>query len=237
MLNQSAGGFLMLLALETATDQCSVVLYDALGVQAERLDTHAREQTRLILPMIDALLTERHITFSDLSAIAFSRGPGSFSGVRINAAVTQAIAWAHDLPVIAVSTLHALAQHAYRKNGLQQVCAVIDARMAEVYAASFQLDQHGVMQMIGNEQLSAYTAVNIAQGTQALVGSGSELVLLDAATDLARDVTCIATAHDIAFLGWNALQQGKTLSAKEALPVYLRDDAWKKLDQQRKIAL
>lgn len=227
----------MLLALETATDQCSVVLYDAMGVQAERLDTRSREQTRLILPMIDAVLTERSITFSDLSAIAFSRGPGSFSGVRINAAVTQALAWAHDLPVIAVSTLQALAQHAYTKNGLQQVCAVIDARMSEVYAASFQLDQYGVMQMIGNEHLSAYSAVHIASGTQALVGSGSESVVLDVAVDLPRQLDCSATAHDIAFLGWHALQQGQTVSATEALPVYLRDDAWKKLDQQRKISL
>ena len=227
----------MLLALETATDQCSVVLYDATGVQAERLDMRAREQTRLILPMIDAVLAERHLTFKDLSAIAFSRGPGSFSGVRINAAVTQALAWTHDLPVIAVSTLQALAQHAYTQNGLHQVCAVIDARMNEVYAASFKADQHGVMQMLGDEQLAAYNAVNLAAGTQALVGSGSGLVVLDASVDLPRVVDCSATAHDVAFLGWDALQCGQTVSAAEALPVYLRDDAWKKLDQQRKISL
>jgi tRNA threonylcarbamoyladenosine biosynthesis protein TsaB len=227
----------MLLALETATDQCSVVLYDASGVQAERLDTRAREQTRLILPMIDAVLTERNLSFQDLTAIAFSRGPGSFSGVRINAAVTQALAWAHDLPVIAVSTLQALAQHAYAQKGLNRLCAVIDARMNEVYAASFQLDQNGVMQMLGEEQLAAYGAVNIVEGTQALIGSGSELVDVDAARDLPRIKELCATAHDIALLGWQALQLGQTVAAAEALPVYLRDDAWKKLDQQRKIAL
>ncbi len=225
----------MLLALETATDQCSVVLYDAFGVQAERLDTRAREQTRLILPMIDAVLAEKNLSFKNLSAIAFSRGPGSFSGVRINAAVTQALAWAHDLPVIAVSTLQALAQHAYAQKSLSQVCAVIDARMNEVYAASFKLDQDGVMQRIGAEQLAAYTAVNIVDGTRALVGSGSALVDVDAAMDLPRIVDLSATAHDIAFLGWQALQRGQTVTAVEALPVYLRDDAWKKLDQQRKM--
>lgn len=227
----------MLLALETATDQCSVVLYDGSGVQAERLDTRAREQTRLILPMIDAVLAERNLSFKDLSAIAFSRGPGSFSGVRINAAVTQALAWAHDLPVIAVSTLQALAQHAYAQKGLTCVCAVIDARMSEVYAASFQLDQGGVMQMIGDEQLASYSAVNVAEGVLALVGSGGALVDLDAVRDLPRIVSLSATAHDIGFLGWQALQRGQTVAAAEALPVYLRDDAWKKLDQQRKISL
>lgn len=226
----------MLLALETATDQCSVVLYDAAGVQAERLDTRAREQTRLILPMIDAVLAERNLTFNDLSAIAFSRGPGSFSGVRINAAVTQALAWAHDLPVIAVSTLHALAQHTYAQQGLKRVCAVIDARMNEVYAASFQLDQSGVMHMIGEEQLAAYNSVKIADGTQALVGSGSALVAEETTRDLPRIVALSATAHDVAFLGWQAFQLGQTVTAAEALPVYLRDDAWKKLDQQRKIS-
>ena len=182
-------------------------------------------------------MVEKNLTFHDLSAIAFSRGPGSFSGVRINAAVTQALAWAHDLPVIAVSTLQALAQHAYAQHGLTCVCAVIDARMNEVYAASFQLDQQGVMQRIGNEQLAAYHAVNIDAKIQALVGSGSALV----DTDIARGLPCLvdlcATAHDIAFLGWHALQQGQTVTAAEALPVYLRDDAWKKLDQQRKISL
>jgi tRNA threonylcarbamoyladenosine biosynthesis protein TsaB len=227
----------MLLALETATDQCSVVLYDAMGVQAERLDTRAREQTRLILPMIDAVLTERRVTFYDLSAIAFSRGPGSFSGVRINAAVTQALAWAHDLPVISVSTLQALAQHAYQTQGLKRVCAVIDARMNEVYAASFALDQNGVMQFMNDEQLSAYTAINVVESVEALVGSGSLLVDVVALNDLPRIVNLSATAHDVAFLGWQALQLGQTVSAAQALPVYLRDDAWKKLDQQRKISL
>jgi len=227
----------MLLALETATDQCSVVLYDAQGVQASRLDTRAREQTRLILPMIDAVLAERNLTFEALSAIAFSRGPGSFSGVRINAAVTQALAWAHDLPVIPVSTLQALAQHAYAQQGLNRVCAVIDARMNEVYAASFQLDHNNVMQPIDHEQLAGYGALNIPQDVQALVGSGSALVDVESALDLARIVEFSATAQDIAFLGWQALQQGQTVTAAEALPVYLRDDAWKKLDQQRKISL
>ena len=225
----------MLLALETATDQCSVVLYDADGIQAERLDLRAREQTRLILPMIDEILTEKGLSFKNLSAVAFSRGPGSFSGVRINAAVTQALAWAHDLPVIPVSTLQALAQHAYLKLGLTKVLAVIDARMNEVYAASYHVDEQGMMQLIGEEQLAAYHAVTIVDGVQALVGSGSLLVNSDAVSALPRHVDCIATAEDIAVLGWKLLRQGATLPAEQALPVYLRDDAWKKLDQQRKM--
>ncbi len=225
----------MLLALETATDQCSVVLYDADGLQAERLDLRAREQTRLILPMIDEILKEKGLAFKDLAAIAFSRGPGSFSGVRINAAVTQALAWAHDLPVIPVSTLQALAQHAYLVLGFTKVLAVIDARMNEVYAAVYHVDEQGTMQLIGEEQLAGYRAVVMADGIQALVGSGSLLIDSDVASELPRYVDYIATAHDIAVLGWHALKLGQTRSAEQALPVYLRDNAWKKLDQQRKM--
>ncbi len=224
----------MLLALETATDQCSVVLFDATGVRAQRLDTRAREQTRLILPMIDELLTECAIGFDALSAIAFSRGPGSFSGVRINAAVTQALAWTHDLPVIPVSTLQALAQHAHRQLGLDCVLAVIDARMNEVYAAAYRLDETGRMQPISPEQLAGYDAVTVPHVVQAIVGSGSSLLQSSAAAALPQHVGLSATAEDIADLGWYALQRGATVSAAEALPVYLRDDAWKKLDQQGK---
>jgi len=223
----------MLLALETATDQCSVVLYDARGVRAARLDTRAREQTRLILPMIEAVLLETGLQFTDLTGIAFSRGPGSFSGVRINAAVAQALAWIHDLPVIPVSTLQALAQHSHTTHGLQRVLAVIDARMNEVYAAAYAL-QDGIMQSLSAEQLAGYDAVNQISELQALVGSGGSLVSVPAYADLPRYAEDGATAQDIARLAWPMLQAGQTVTPDQALPVYLRDDAWRKLDQQGK---
>ncbi len=76
--------------------------------------------------------------------------------------MTQALAWANDLPVIPVSTLQALAQAAYRVTGLTAVTAVLDARMNEVYIASFQLDQQGIMQAVDTEQLLNYSAASQA---------------------------------------------------------------------------
>ena len=223
----------MLLALETANDWCSVSLYDGQQIVSHRQDERSREQTRLILPMIDAVLLEQNIALSQLQCIAFSRGPGSFSGVRINAAVTQALAWANDLPVVAVSTLQAVAQAAYRLHKLEQVDVVLDARMSEVYTASYQLDAYGLMQAITAEQLVAYA--QFSQPTQenfkpTLVGSGSSLVLPDAPRDRHADIQ--ATSMDIAKLGYVALKAGLTVSASEALPVYLRENAWKKIAQQ-----
>lgn len=223
----------MLLALETANDWCSVSLYDGQQVVAHRQDERSREQTRLILPMIDAVLEEQQLTLATLKAIAFSRGPGSFSGVRINAAVTQALAWANDLPVIAVSTLQAVAQAAYRLHQCEQVVVVLDARMGEVYSAAYQLDANGLMQAASTELLVAYAEFElpIVDNFQpVLVGSGSTLVKSD--SQLIRHTQVQATSMDVAVLGDAALQAGQTVTAHDALPVYLRENAWKKIAEQ-----
>lgn len=223
----------MLLALETANDWCSVSLYDGQQVVAHRQDERSREQTRLILPMIDAVLEEQQLTLATLKAIAFSRGPGSFSGVRINAAVTQALAWANDLPVIAVSTLQAVAQAAYRLHQCEQVVVVLDARMGEVYSAAYQLDANGLMQAVSTELLVAYAEFElpIVDNFQpVLVGSGSTLVKSD--SQLIRHTQVQATSMDVAVLGDAALQAGQTVTAHDALPVYLRENAWKKIAEQ-----
>ncbi|WP_336931272.1 tRNA (adenosine(37)-N6)-threonylcarbamoyltransferase complex dimerization subunit type 1 TsaB [Acinetobacter tandoii] len=218
-----------LLALETANEQCSVSIVDENQELFFQLDTRAKAQTQTILPMIEQGYAQLGVTTEDLTAIAFSRGPGSFSGVRINAAVTQALAWSHDLPVIPVSTLQALAQAAYRLHGLTAVTAVLDARMNEVYIASFQLNDQGIMQAVDEEQLLDYQqAASITQFT--LVGSGSALIQPDALEF--KDV--VATAQDIAQIARVAALKAQWVKAEEALPVYLRDNAWKKIPEQIK---
>ena len=218
-----------LLALETANEQCSVSIVDENQELFFQLDTRAKAQTQTILPMIEQGYTQLGLNTADLTAIAFSRGPGSFSGVRINAAVTQALAWSHDVPVIPVSTLQALAQAAYRLQGLTQVTAVLDARMNEVYIASFSLDDQGIMQAIDEEQLLGYAqAAEVTKFT--LVGSGSALIQPDAL----EFKQLVATAQDIAQIARAAAGKAQWFSAEQALPVYLRDNAWKKIPEQGK---
>ena len=218
-----------LLALETANEQCSVSIVDETQELFFQFDARAKAQTQTILPMIDQAFTQLGLSASELTAIAFSRGPGSFSGVRINAAVTQALAWANDLPVVPVSSLQALAQAAYRVLGLKSVTAVLDARMQEVYIASFELDQHGIMQAVDEEQLLNYS--NATQVVQfEIVGSGS--VLIQPEQIQYKDLS--ATAQDIATIARLNVQQQKWVSAEQALPVYLRDNAWKKIPEQGK---
>ncbi|NNH37883.1 tRNA (adenosine(37)-N6)-threonylcarbamoyltransferase complex dimerization subunit type 1 TsaB [Acinetobacter terrae] len=218
-----------LLALETANEQCSVSIVDETQELFFQLDARAKAQTQTILPMIEQAFTQLGLSASELTAIAFSRGPGSFSGVRINAAVTQALAWANDLPVVAVSTLQALAQAAYRVAGLTAVTAVLDARMKEVYIASFELDSHGIMQAVDEEQLLNYDDASQVVKFE-LVGSGSALIKPEQIQY--KDLS--ATAQDIATIARADVEQKKWVSAEQALPVYLRDNAWKKIPEQGK---
>ena len=218
-----------LLALETANEQCSVSIVDETQELYFQLDLRAKAQTQTILPMIEQGLNQTAIELADLTAIAFSRGPGSFSGVRINAAVTQALAWANDVPVVPVSTLQALAQAAHRVHGLTQVTAVLDARMQEVYIASYQLDANSIMQAVDEEQLLSYADAT-PQIQFTVVGSGSELIQSEQTPY--KDLS--ATAQDIATIAREAAQRKAWVSAELALPVYLRDNAWKKISEQGK---
>ncbi len=218
-----------LLALETANEQCSVSLIDATQELYFQLDGRAKAQTQTILPLIEQALLQTQNQLKGLTAIAFSRGPGSFSGVRINAAVAQALAWSHDLPVIPVSSLQALAQAAYRLHGLTQVTAVLDARMQEVYIANFSLDEQGVMQAVDDEKLLRYEHAS-TYCKYIAVGSGSALI----EAEQTHSQAIVATAQDIASIAKVYAAEQKWVDAAYALPVYLRDDAWKKIPEQGK---
>ncbi|RFF28161.1 MULTISPECIES: tRNA (adenosine(37)-N6)-threonylcarbamoyltransferase complex dimerization subunit type 1 TsaB [unclassified Wenzhouxiangella] len=124
------------LALETATDFCSVAL-EVDGEISVREALAPRRHAELLIPWIRELLEERDIGFGDLDALAVSRGPGGFTSLRIGLGVAQGIALAHELPIHAVSTLAALARAADSEWHAKHVLAVLDARMSEVYAGFF----------------------------------------------------------------------------------------------------
>jgi tRNA threonylcarbamoyladenosine biosynthesis protein TsaB len=202
-----------LLALETANEQCSVSLIDDTQELFFQLDVRPKAQTQTILPLIEQALHQSNTQLADLTAIAFSRGPGSFSGVRINAAVAQALAWSHDLPVIPVSSLQALAQAAYRLTGLSQVSAVLEEKL------------------FNYQQAADYVQFSV-------VGSGSELVKLNQIDSTSPSEMSlkhiVATAQDIAAIAQVCVSKKQWVDAEHALPVYLRDDAWKKIPEQGK---
>lgn len=222
-----------LLALETATEACSAALYLD-GEVSERYQIAPRGHTDLILPMVDGLLAEAGLVPAQLDAVAFGRGPGAFTGVRIATGVVQGIAFALELPVVPVSTLAALAQGGRREFGWERVAAAIDARMGEVYWGCFEVGDEGSMRTVSDElvtppsqvpQLHEHQWHGIGSGWHSYATELAErqgVAMIDAIGDY------FPHAQDVATLAVMAYQRGEAVSAEQALPRYLRDQVAQK---------
>ncbi len=216
-----------ILAIETATEACTVALRFNNEV-LERYEIKPREHSLLVLPMIDELLSAAGISKKQLDVIAFGCGPGAFTGVRIAASITQGIAFAVDVPVVPVSTLAGLAQGAYRKYGLRQILPVIDARMDEIYFAQYTLNQSGIMQSVSPEIVIAPDRVELPNTGHWLgVGSGwdryNNVLLRQQSSAVTWNPGRLPHAQDIALIGQVMNEQGLTVCAEEAIPVYVRN--------------
>lgn len=218
-----------LLALETATDACSVALWDGDRI-VHRFELAPRRHTERVLPMCEELLEEAGLSLNGLDGIAFGRGPGSFTGVRIAAGITQGLAYAGGCPVIPVSTLAVMAQRAIEEHRCERVLVAMDARMNEVYWGAFVRGETGLAAPADLERVSAPERVPRPEGAPWYgVGDGWSAYgdLLDEAVGAVvpvRDATLLPHARHIVPLALQSLCRGEAPKAPfEALPVYLRD--------------
>jgi tRNA threonylcarbamoyladenosine biosynthesis protein TsaB len=224
-----------LLAIDTSAEACSAALLLE-GETRERFAVQPQRQSELILPMMDGLLAEAGLRVADLDALAFGRGPGSFTGVRIATGVVQGAAYAADLPVVAVSSLAALAQGHLRETDRGRVLVAADARMNEVYWAACEIGVDGVMRVVGEEWVrpAAQVPIPAAGDDWEGVGSGWGVHGETLATRLGSRLRQVcATIHchaqDVARIAAADYEAGLAVPAAAALPVYLRDRvAWKK---------
>ncbi len=201
-----------LLAIDTATEACSCALFIDGEIQ-QRSQIAPRQHTNLILPMADQLLKAADLKANQLDGLAFGRGPGSFTGLRIAAGVIQGIAFAADIPVAPISCLAALAQAAYIEHGYEKVRAAIDARMDEVYFGSYIVDAEGIMRSHDTEIVCKPELIKPKDGEWYEVGSGW-------ATGLNNKYP---QATAIIPLAVAAFKEGNVVNAEQALPVYLRN--------------
>ncbi|OSP51527.1 tRNA (adenosine(37)-N6)-threonylcarbamoyltransferase complex dimerization subunit type 1 TsaB [Aeromonas hydrophila] len=224
-----------ILAVDTATEACSAALL--VGEQVfSRWEEAPRDHTRKILPMVQAVLDDAGITLDELDAIAFGRGPGSFTGVRIGIGVAQGLAFGAGVPLIGISTLAAMAQGAHRLDGAKQVLTAIDARMNEVYFGRYELID-GRMQLVGDEVVSDPAALVDVRGKLTgrvtCVGTGFETygeILSGLADALVASQVRFPAALDMLPLARSAWLAGEAVAVEQATPVYLRDKVtWKKL--------
>lgn len=222
-----------LLAIETASDACSCALLTDENC-FERFSVAPRQHAELVLPMVTALLDEAGLALADLDALAFGRGPGSFTGVRVAAGVIQGLAYGADLPVVPVSSLQALAQGAYRESGSARVLAAFDARMGEVYWGVYEENGSGLMIARMDDLVSAPDAVPLPSGGGWLgVGEGWGTYACVLAERMGEclagsEPDRLARALDVATLASAAYARGDSVTAALALPVYIRDKVARK---------
>ena len=234
-----------ILAIDTATEGCSVCLWQD-GESLSRMEVQPRKHAELILPMIDEVLAEADVKLNQVDALAFGRGPGAFTGVRIATGVIQGIAYGADLPVVPVSTLRALAQRAYTEYQATKVLSAFDARMDEVYFGAFELDPDALMQPVIDEMVIKPDALEINLNESGPIGStwvesgwigsgsGWAVYEMQLSNSIAMELKqvfpdMITRADEIAVLAVPDFKQGKAVNADQALPIYLRNEvAWKK---------
>ncbi|MEJ1353371.1 MAG: tRNA (adenosine(37)-N6)-threonylcarbamoyltransferase complex dimerization subunit type 1 TsaB [Candidatus Sedimenticola sp. (ex Thyasira tokunagai)] len=217
-----------ILAIETATEACSAALLVD-GEVTERYLVQPRGHSELILSMVEELLAGAELPLSALDAVAFGRGPGSFTGVRIATGVIQGIAFAADLPVAPVSTLAALAQRYYRESGETRLLPAYDARMQEVYWGAYIVSETGLVKVVVPDEVSDPAKVSPPQGDGWCgVGSGwgsygqqLRSCLNGGLKQVQPEILC--SAHDVALLGEACVAANELVVAEMALPVYLRD--------------
>ena len=210
-----------ILAIDTATERCSVALRVDDRWYERAVDT-ARGHADIVLPMVDTVLKEAGVALRDLDGIAYGRGPGAFTGVRIAIGIVQGLAYGAELPTVGVSDLAAVAQQFATAAARILVC--MDARMNEVYWAVFEVGQDGHVSAVSEERVTPPSAV-VADGLTSLAGTGFKAYpeLNRRWPELPVHDDALPRAREIALLGAAGLRAGRGEPASRARPVYLRD--------------
>ncbi len=235
-----------ILALETSTHACSAALLEGTADSyscIERFELAPRNHTQLILPMIDSVLEEAGYGIHDMNVLAYGRGPGAFTGVRVATGVVQAISYGADLPVAQISSLAALAQGVQRQSdsartSYPHILVANDARMGEMYFAAYELkggfmSLHTSEQVIKPEALLQLLQNNSFDEHWIAIGNGWQEYregltdFIDKYKQVNKDFQ-FPHAQDIAYLAFKEYQSDHLVSAGQVRPVYLRDNVAKK---------
>ena len=211
------------LALDTATEACSVALLTDDGLLGRRAEV-GRGHAEQVLGMVDAVLAEAGISLARLDGIAASIGPGAFTGVRISVAVAQGLCFGANLPVVPVSTLEALALQAMH-GGTGRALACLDARMGEVYWGCFASDAARILVACGAPRVGPAAEVKPAQPGTRGIGRGfaayPELAALPGLEEVLAHA--LPDAREIARIGTGRLLAGGGMDPADLRPQYLRD--------------
>lgn len=230
-----------ILAVDTATEYCSVALYHD-GRLEQRCERIPRKHNTRLFSMLREILPDGDLQSRAIDCLAWNRGPGSFTGLRIAASAVQGLAFAQQLPVASVSTLACLAQGLYSRGELsqdQRALVVLDARINEIYWGLYGCNE-GLAVSLAAEGVGPPDVLPLSQapGSGPVIACGDGLGQLDIAVLEAAGIKALLpeaapAAVDIIPLAVQAFKRGDLCNACEVQPVYLRDEiGWKKLAEQ-----
>jgi tRNA threonylcarbamoyladenosine biosynthesis protein TsaB len=223
----------LILAIETSSELASAALLQG-DRMLYRAAPAAQTHSHTILPLIQGLLAEAGVALAQCDAIGFGSGPGSFTGVRTACGIAQGLAFGADVPLVPVVTLQAMAQSCRSAHGDDDVLAVLDARMGEVYWAQYRYRPGDGWQVVIAPTLSAPAAVN-PQGAVRACGNGlaayaeafaGAAFMRDALTGL------MPQADAVAQLARMGLAAGQAIAAADAQPLYLRNKIALTIDER-----
>lgn len=226
-----------LIAVETSTDACSAALFID-GEIREKFAIAPREHTKRLLHMIDDLMAEAQLVPNQLDAVALSRGPGSFTGVRIATGVAHGIALGVDVPVAMVSTLASMAQTLFNRDQQANLAyTALDARMSEIFWGVYRRDSLGLAELVDHEMVTSPRGVPCYQLPGEGIGSGwctYKEALLDKLAPWIKNLDADVWPHAacIAQIGAYEFAQGRAVPVEQAMPVYLRDKVAKKITER-----
>jgi tRNA threonylcarbamoyladenosine biosynthesis protein TsaB len=232
------------LAIETSTTACSVALLYQ-GKMTRRYSEEPRSHTRLVMSMVDEVLSEAGAELSELDVIGTSVGPGSFTGLRIGFAVVQGLAFGLDIPVIPMSSLHVMTASYCRLTRDASTCEpgstriimpVIDARMDEFNCGCYEVNDSGFISSLIKDQLlprSDALALAEAHKSAVIIGEG-HILFPDEAVGSKRVVAVYPDAQDLLHLAVEGFRGEMAVPVNRVELVYLRGtDAWQKRKRLR----
>lgn len=217
-----------ILGIETSSVALSLALLNEGKIYTHHVDA-PMQQAKTILSSINELLSSSHVKPEQLTAIAFGRGPGSFTGIRIAVSVAQGLGYSLNKPLIPISSLAALAQTIHDDSGWKELLVAVDARMEEVYWGIYKADNAGFVKLVNTERLCKADKIDLpSSGSWGGVGSGwatyqNILVEKLGFCPSKIDSLSLPSASGVVRLAAESYQKGEGISASEAQPIYLRD--------------
>ncbi len=218
-----------ILAIEASSLVASVAILTDDIITAEYTINHKVTHSQTLLPMIDEICQRTETKVEELNAIAVSGGPGSFTGLRIGSATAKGLGQALNIPLIHVPTLDAMAYNVYGTDRI--ICPIMDARRSQVYTGIYSFENDVFTTHMENSALAIEELIdrlNSIGRTTIFIGDGIPVFreLIDEKADFEHSYAPAGMnrqrASSVAVLGAEYFKAGKTETAFEHLPDYLR---------------